>query len=152
MVTMAIRAGSHSLFNAHTPSGCPQHLHTLFKAFQGRGCLPQLHPLMPQGPDLPACTGVPPLCPPRVLANQPPGTCAPSHRGMLASRKAGTEKAGCYTAPRWLLRVTGHWFSPHTSMLSTQGPFSQVQQVTLTSETGDTRLGHVRNRRTKGFR
>lgn len=61
MVTMAIRAGSRSLFNAHMPSGCPQHLHTLFKAFQGRGCLTQLHPLVPT-------RVIPPLCPPGVLA------------------------------------------------------------------------------------
>lgn len=51
---MAIKAGSHSLFSAHTPSGCPQQLHLPFKAFQGQGYLTQLHPLAPQGPDLSA--------------------------------------------------------------------------------------------------
>lgn len=117
MVTMAIRAGSRSLFNAHTPSGCPQHLHTLFKAFQGRGCLTQLHSLVPQGP-YSSTRIVPPLCFPGVLAKTATWCMCSFPQRHAGLQEGSTEQAGCYTAPRWLLRVTGHGFPPHFHALS----------------------------------
>lgn len=84
---MAIRAGSRSLFNAHTPSGCPQNLHTLFKAFQGRGCLTQLHPLVP------TCA-IPPLCH-LVYAHLPTEACWPPGRKAQSRQAVTLPPNGC---------------------------------------------------------
>lgn len=65
---------------------------------------------------------------------RPPGVCAPSHRGILASRKAAQSRQAVTLPPDGCLESLDTGFPLHFHALSTQGPFSQVQQVTLGSE------------------
>lgn len=128
---MAIRAGSGSLFGAHTPSGCPQHLHLPFKAFQGRGCLTHLRPLVPKGLTCPHCpTSAPSWSSGKdnhpvymhlpTVAHRPPGKQAQSRQAVTLPPDGHLEPLDTglsYTLP-----------------CSTRDLFSQVLQVSLRPE------------------